>query len=80
VVDPKYRRLTLHFISAVPSVSLMRAGSHFDGEIFDATYTGHKTFDEREGSSWNGVRDEREECSLTLETPISWQGNVFTLV
>lgn len=55
----------------------MRAGSHFDGEIFDATYTGHKTFDEREGPSWNGVRGEleREECSLTLELPVSWRGS-----
>jgi len=68
-VDPKRRRLTPRFISAVPRASLMRAGNHFDGEIFDATYTSHKTFGEREGPMWNGVRDEREECSLTLETP-----------
>lgn len=55
----------------LPSVSLMCAGSHFDGEIFDATYTSHKTFEKREGPSWNGVRDEpeREECSLTFEPP-----------
>lgn len=75
-VDPKRRRLTPRFISAVPSVSLMRAGSHFDGEIFDATYTGHKTFDKREGRMALGTNLEREECSLTLETPVSWQGSV----
>jgi len=68
-VDPERRRLTPRFISAVPRASPMRAGNHFDGEIFDATYTSHKTFGEREGPMWNGVRDEREECSLTLETP-----------
>lgn len=56
----------------------MRTGSHFDGEIFDATYTNHKTFEELEGSPRGmalGTSPGAERMFIDVRRPASRRGS-----